>query len=937
MTKKFFFSICAIGVICAMSLPLFAQQYIIPQTFGPIVCINAGKTGAVSSSVVGAPTYIGNVGQISHSITWDITGSPLQFSVQLEGSDDATNPPTNWTRISDVGTTMPSGGLTVQGIYKGHIRCHVINLQDATLPTSTVTVKYTAVASGGGPTSGVYAISSASQNLTTGQAANLSTQFNISLPSSGTGGILYFTYSDTSCSGSTINVQAGPDFSHVANVLVGAALSNITATQAITVPAAPANVANIIFLTGCAFVGTATMDISYSFSLNNSAGGGGGGSGGCPGGVDGEVLFNDMGACGADAGFTYDKTNVVIGIAAKPFIHATGTNNAFFGDTAGNYTLSGTANTGGGLLSLNGVTTGNVNTGWGSQALRGVTTGGGNVALGSNAGLTIAGGNYNTFLGTQSDAGSSGLNNATAIGGLAVVSADDSMALGNDPVKVGIGTSTPGSKLDIVTYIANGGVTFTGAGLDDMTVGGTFLNRSPCSYTVTVNTPGAPDTFDWDDGACGNSATGVSMAASVTVSYGTALLFAATTGHTAGNNWAFILTPVNALNISNAAGMSVLKVIAQNNSAVITEAGIPFLYSYPVLSSSASVFLGYANGNFTNTASDLTAIGDGNLVSATSGSDNVAVGDGNLASNTSGSRNVAIGAGALGSNISGGENNAIGDDALGANITGSNSAALGKDALHNQTTGTQNTGIGPESCRANVYGSSNTCLGYRADVGDSGLTNATAIGQNAVAPYSDTLQLGAVSTGSFASTPYIARTYAAGLNIITNDTTINTIEFVGSGLNDATSGGTFTGTVDSEYCVKIDATGAPDTFSWGRVATPAAANCTNGAAGVNITGAAQTLSFGAQITFAATTGHTLNDSWLFEGFVPVALTVDSRTQLGTVHFGSLGTVMPGQTFYCDDCDPSAVTGVANQCTSAGTKTGAWVVGTNAKWACMSVN
>lgn len=71
--------------------------------------------------------------------------------------------------------------------------------------------------------------------------------------------------------------------------------------------------------------------------------------------------------------------------------------------------------------------------------------------------------------------------------------------------------------------------------------------------------------------------------------------------------------------------------------------------------------------------------------------------------------------------------------------------------------------------------------------------------------------------------------------------------------------------------------------------------------------------------------------------VPVKLSVTGRTALGTVHFASLGAVVPGQTFYCDDCDPSVSSGVAKECTSAGTKTGAIVFGTNAKWACMSVN
>jgi hypothetical protein len=86
--------------------------------------------------------------------------------------------------------------------------------------------------------------------------------------------------------------------------------------------------------------------------------------------------------------------------------------------------------------------------------------------------------------------------------------------------------------------------------------------------------------------------------------------------------------------------------------------------------------------------------------------------------------------------------------------------------------------------------------------------------------------------------------------------------FTGSGLNDMLQNGgygNYTGTVFGKYEVTIDATGIPDTFKW-RV---------NGGAytsGVAITGAAQALSLGVTVTFTATTGHTLNDTWTFYAF-----------------------------------------------------------------------
>ena len=84
--------------------------------------------------------------------------------------------------------------------------------------------------------------------------------------------------------------------------------------------------------------------------------------------------------------------------------------------------------------------------------------------------------------------------------------------------------------------------------------------------------------------------------------------------------------------------------------------------------------------------------------------------------------------------------------------------------------------------------------------------------------------------------------------------TIGADVFFGTGLNDLTQGGTYTGTIFRLYRVVIDGTGAPDTFKW----------YDNGAlqaSGVAITGSAQTLNNGVTVTFGATTGHTLNSFW----------------------------------------------------------------------------
>ena len=87
---------------------------------------------------------------------------------------------------------------------------------------------------------------------------------------------------------------------------------------------------------------------------------------------------------------------------------------------------------------------------------------------------------------------------------------------------------------------------------------------------------------------------------------------------------------------------------------------------------------------------------------------------------------------------------------------------------------------------------------------------------------------------------------------------VGTAKFGGTGLNDATAGGTYTGTGITTYLIVIDGTGTPDTFKWSTDG-----GTTWKATTVSITGAAQTLNLGVTVTFAATTGHTAADAWEF--------------------------------------------------------------------------
>jgi hypothetical protein len=103
-------------------------------------------------------------------------------------------------------------------------------------------------------------------------------------------------------------------------------------------------------------------------------------------------------------------------------------NNALISNTTGN---SNTA-TGIGALFLN--TTGDFNTASGASALSSNTTGFQNTAIGYLAGYSVTTGANNTFIGVNSNTSSGTVSNSTAIGNGAVVTASNSIQLGNTSV-----------------------------------------------------------------------------------------------------------------------------------------------------------------------------------------------------------------------------------------------------------------------------------------------------------------------------------------------------------------------------------------------------------------------------------------------------------------------------------------------------------------------
>ncbi len=86
--------------------------------------------------------------------------------------------------------------------------------------------------------------------------------------------------------------------------------------------------------------------------------------------------------------------------------------------------------------------------------------------------------------------------------------------------------------------------------------------------------------------------------------------------------------------------------------------------------------------------------------------------------------------------------------------------------------------------------------------------------------------------------------------------------FTGGGVDDLTPGGTFSGIRSHLYKVVVSTASTTDKFIYWRDGVQISA-----AAGVAMTGGAQTLDNGVTITFGATTGHTLAEFWEFEATI----------------------------------------------------------------------
>ncbi|CAN5662727.1 hypothetical protein BH11BAC3_BH11BAC3_20870 [soil metagenome] len=319
---------------------------------------------------------------------------------------------------------------------------------------------------------------------------------------------------------------------------------------------------------------------------------------------------------------------------------------------------------------------------------------------------------------------------------------------------VGIGTSAPGSLLDV-----KGTIRLSGA-----TSGYVGFSPAAAAGSTTYTLPAA-------DGVVGQSLT-TSGAGTLSWAYPNSPFSWGVNGNTATTDANFIGTTDNVklnMKINNVLSGQ----LSPNRDGAVSFGQ----YALNGATGIQNTAVGYYSLN-ANTGNFNTSVGNFALTTNTSGSVNTALGHEALRDNTTGGYNTALGAGAMKKSTSGGANTAVGANALGEILTGQTNTAVGDGAIRRLTTGSSNTGVGEQALFFNISGDNNTSIGLNSLLGTTAsnnvgigysagsinttgtsnifigensqpttvaLTNATAIGSKATVAQSNSMVLGSIN------------------------------------------------------------------------------------------------------------------------------------------------------------------------------------------------
>jgi hypothetical protein len=188
---------------------------------------------------------------------------------------------------------------------------------------------------------------------------------------------------------------------------------------------------------------------------------------------------------------------------------------------------------------------------------------------------------------------------------------------------------------------------------------------------------------------------------------------------------------------------------APQNSINVTGGDTSFYINTSVLvlpTVANNTVIGVNAGNNLTSGTGNTFIGTIAGFGTTTGVDNTCVGEAS-GQQITGSLNSTYGYTAGYSLTSGNSNSYFAYAAGYTNSTGILNTCLGYQSGINAT-GNNNTCVGSSTAVTLTTGTGVTCLGYLSNVGSAGLTQATAIGQNATVLASNTVQLGQAGTDS---------------------------------------------------------------------------------------------------------------------------------------------------------------------------------------------
>jgi len=423
-------------------------------------------------------------------------------------------------------------------------------------------------------------------------------------------------------------------------------------------------------------------------------------------------------------------------------------------------------------------------------------------------------GTYNSALGIGADVLTGNLTNATAIGAGSVVTASNTVQVGNLSVTavntsgaITSGTVTypnthNGIANQVLSIDASGNASFNSLGAAGATLtNGKILvgNASNIGTEVTVSgdinmtntgiiniNAGVITTTDIASSAITyaklqNITTGKllgSVSASavapgeVTIGSGLAL---SSTGTLTASGSGGTVTNVSALTIGTT-GTDVNSTVANSTTTPTITLNIPDASATArgLVTTGAQAFAGSKTFN-SDIVMGSARIGLGGGSGGTGGR-NIAMGINALQANTTGQWNVALGAYALQAGATASSNVAVGNEVMSISAPGSSNTGVGNRSLL-YTTGSSNTAIGASSGATITTGSNNTFIGASADADVIGRTNATAIGNGAIVTADNSFQLGNASITNIKTTGTLTAgtvTYPNAHNSIANQVlTIN--------------------------------------------------------------------------------------------------------------------------------------------------------------------